>query len=365
MFQMAEKGKKKSKSKTTQHFVDGGGECDTKKPAMKTARDVISRLLWDDSLPQEKFTVGYIDRFDGIVEKPFTALDWNDPAVVDNYSLALPKHRIQYFKYKNRKVWDKTTRKDIVFGSTDKYSLDIYEFMAMVDQEELDFWEEGFIIPKKDDVPSEDCDINDEEEYDTSERANFFIAARIRNEDTVNNLKRVADYMISREELLSECCNLPEKYHLTLCVLKLDSPSDIINAVECMKRVASQNLPLVTIKLEGLDNFRQRVLYARIEKNDDLFNFRKRLVDELVSSTIADKFSFVPHVTIAKLSRPVSRLRRNNYIDQYLYLKFEDDEFGTETITNLYLCEMGTAREDDGFYKCAGEVSLNQIVDVR
>ena len=359
---MAEKGKKKSKSKTTQHSADGEEEYGSKKPSMKTASDVISRLLWDDSLPQEKFTVGYIDRFDGIVEKPFTSLDWNDPAVVDNFSLALPKHRIQYFKYKNRKVWDKTTRKDFVFGSTG-CSVDIHSFMAMVDQEETDFWEEGFVVPKKDGIISEDCEIDDEEEYDTSDRANFFIAARIRNEDTVNNLKRVADYMISREEVLSECCNIPEKYHLTLCVLKLDSPSDIVDAVSSMKRVASKNLPLVTMKLEGLDNFRQRVLFARIEKNDNLSNLRKCLVDELVSGTIADKYSFVPHVTIAKLSRPVSRLRRNNFIDQYLYLKFEDDEFGTETITDLYLCEMGSAREEDGFYKCAGEVSLNQLID--
>lgn len=358
---MAHKEKKKSKSKTSANFTHEEVNYDTKKPSMKTATDVISRLLWDDSLPQEKFIVGYIDRFDGIVEKPFTALDWNDPAVVDNHSLALPKHRIQYFKYKNRKVWDKTTRKDFIFGSTGQ-SLGIHEFMAAVDQEQLDFWEEGFVIPKNVTCSENSDDVNNEdnEEYDMSNRANFFIAARIKNAETIKNLKEVSDYMKERDELLSECCILPELYHLTLCVLKLDSPSDVVDALSAIKRVASQYLPLVTLNLDGLDNFRQRVLYARVKQNDDIFNLRKHLVDELVENTITDKFSFVPHVTITKLSRPICRLRNSNYIDQYLYLKFEDDEFGSDTITDLYLCEMGSARAEDGFYKCAGEVSLNQ-----
>lgn len=360
---MAEKKKSKSKSKAGKSFKDDE-ICESKKPSMKTATDVISRLLWDDSLPEEKFQVGYIDRFDGIVEKPFTSLDWSDPAVVDNHTLALPKHRIQYFKYRNRKVWDKATRKDFIFGSTG-YSLGIHEFMAIVDQEKLDFWEEGLVLSCKDDVASENSDAadNEEEEYDLSERANFFIAARIHNAETVQKLKEVSDYMKSKDELLSECCVLPEMFHLTLCILKLDSPGDVVDAVSAIKKVASKNLPLVTLTLDGLDNFRQRVLYARVQKNEDLFILRKHLIDELVSSTVTDKFSFVPHVTIAKLSRPVSRLRHSNYIDQYLYLKFEDDEFGSDTITELYLCEMGSERRDDGFYKCAAEVSLKQTID--
>ena len=40
--------------------------------SMKTAFDVIKRIQWDEMLPAECFTIGYLDRFTGIVEDPFT-----------------------------------------------------------------------------------------------------------------------------------------------------------------------------------------------------------------------------------------------------------------------------------------------------
>ena len=91
----------------------------SKLPSMKTAADVISRLQWDKKLPIDKFTVGYVDRFKGVLEQPFTAFCWEDLASVDDYEvLAIPQHRIQYFKYSGSKVWEKATRLDVIFGST-------------------------------------------------------------------------------------------------------------------------------------------------------------------------------------------------------------------------------------------------------
>uniref|UniRef100_A0A8C6VJA0 Leukocyte receptor cluster member 9 n=1 Tax=Naja naja TaxID=35670 RepID=A0A8C6VJA0_NAJNA len=89
-----------------------------KKPAMKTAEDVISRLLWDTQVPAERFSIGYLDRFLGILEESFTSFSWEDLASVGPGVLAIPKHRIQYFKYRDRVVWDKASRTDDVFGST-------------------------------------------------------------------------------------------------------------------------------------------------------------------------------------------------------------------------------------------------------
>lgn len=43
-----------------------------KRPPMKTAIDVIRRIQWDSDLPAEYFTIGYVDRFDGLVEEPFS-----------------------------------------------------------------------------------------------------------------------------------------------------------------------------------------------------------------------------------------------------------------------------------------------------
>ena len=89
-----------------------------KKPPMKTATDVINRIQWDEKLKPEHFTVGYLDRFLGIVENLFTSFDWEDVTSVDPAILAIPKHRIQYFKYNDEVVWDKSKRLDCVFGST-------------------------------------------------------------------------------------------------------------------------------------------------------------------------------------------------------------------------------------------------------
>ena len=104
--------KKKSRS------VNDVEEGTIKKKSMRTAIDVIQRIQWDDALPTEDFSVGYLDRFIGIQEKKFTDFSWEDIASVDYNVLAIPKHRIQYFKYKDVKVWDKQERMDKVFGST-------------------------------------------------------------------------------------------------------------------------------------------------------------------------------------------------------------------------------------------------------
>ena len=88
---------------------------------MKTASEVVKRVEWDEQLPRGNFLVGYVDRFLGVVEKPFSSFDWNaDLCDVEHNSnpSAIPEHRIQYFKYKDEKVWDKNERLDLIFGST-------------------------------------------------------------------------------------------------------------------------------------------------------------------------------------------------------------------------------------------------------
>ena len=112
---------------------DAKTERSEKKPPMKTADDVIKRLQWDPMLPQEYFVIGYIDRFLGVVEENFTTFSWENLASVDYDVLVIPQHRIQYFKYKTEKVWDKTQRLDIVFSSTGS-KVGIMQFMEEVDR---------------------------------------------------------------------------------------------------------------------------------------------------------------------------------------------------------------------------------------
>ena len=48
--------------------------------------------------------------------------------------LAIPQHRIEYFKYKGTKVWDKKSRLDLVFGSSgDNHGKTIIDVMYEID----------------------------------------------------------------------------------------------------------------------------------------------------------------------------------------------------------------------------------------
>lgn len=63
--------------------------------------------------------MGYLDRFIGTVESDFNRFDWDsDLAAVGPQTLAIPEHRIKYFKYCDEIVWEKAKRYDAVYGSS-------------------------------------------------------------------------------------------------------------------------------------------------------------------------------------------------------------------------------------------------------
>jgi uncharacterized protein (UPF0248 family) len=70
--------------------------------SQRTAEAVIDRIRWDEDLDPASFTIGFEDRFLGVLEKRFGKFDWD----------AVAQHRIVYFKYKGMIVWDKRGDKD-------------------------------------------------------------------------------------------------------------------------------------------------------------------------------------------------------------------------------------------------------------
>ena len=60
---------------------------------MRTAEEVISRILWDPTLEEVDFVVGYVDHFLGVLERPFSEFNWDaDPCDCDyTTELALPQ----------------------------------------------------------------------------------------------------------------------------------------------------------------------------------------------------------------------------------------------------------------------------------
>lgn len=105
-----------------QKLSHGDEHEEMKKSSMKTAEDVIARLESDTRLDKRYFRVGYIDPLLGLQEKPYNDFDFKQDAstITDRQTntLNVPKHRIQYFKYVNEIIWDKSSRTDLIFGST-------------------------------------------------------------------------------------------------------------------------------------------------------------------------------------------------------------------------------------------------------
>ncbi|KAL0484853.1 Leng9 [Acrasis kona] len=65
-----------------------------------TQKSIIDRIKWDDDLDVKDFTIGYLDRFSGIIESDMVVHDFSE----------IPLHRIHYFKYKGTLVWDRKTK---------------------------------------------------------------------------------------------------------------------------------------------------------------------------------------------------------------------------------------------------------------
>ncbi|XP_022348135.1 leukocyte receptor cluster member 9 [Enhydra lutris kenyoni] len=97
---------------------EAGNETGAKKPPLRTAAAVIQRIRWDPRLDPADFAVGYADRFLGVREEPFAAFCWDEPlAALGPGVLAVPEHRVRYFRFRGRVVWDRASRTDLVFGS--------------------------------------------------------------------------------------------------------------------------------------------------------------------------------------------------------------------------------------------------------
>lgn len=92
-------------------------ETPKKKEKLLPAGEVVRRIKWDYQLDENDFSILHYDRQeDRIIESAFSAqnsrIAGSETQLVD----ALPEHRIKGIKYKERIVWDREERLDLVFG---------------------------------------------------------------------------------------------------------------------------------------------------------------------------------------------------------------------------------------------------------
>ena len=373
-----------------------------KKPPMKTAADVIKRLQWDPDVNKEDFIVGYMDRLVGLQEREFTAFTWEDLASVDQFALAIPQHRIQYFKYKTAKVWDKNMRQDDVFGSTgsritilgaiakyeasvnqqkgdDDITLTVDELATdegavcdemLGDLEEKSEQEDPETLSKTD--TNLNCDSNDAKEMDTKtstrlpkkrgKDSNFFLALQIKDEELIKNLVDVQRQVLEMYPVYKDYMINRNGFHITLRLLNLANDDDIRTSAAVIKAVRDQVIDYMhkiePLNFQGLDHFGPKVVYVKVKSTtafrDLIESLSARLLDAGVNVLTQH---LVPHVTLFKVPKSASRKMSR---EPPILLRFNDTYLGSQRLDNIHLCQMGTLTETSDFYTTAASIVIQE-----
>ena len=337
-------------SLSSTNFTESGG----KKASMKTATNVIHRIVWDSQLPSEHFVVGYLDRFVGIVEKPFKAFSWEDLSTVSHKVLAIPKHRIQYFKYKGVIVWDKDNQVDNVFGSrgTGKTILDV---MREVDGEAM-----AEVGNEKEADNECELDPEDVEEIerlskmgvlkqkaDKSRPTHYIYIPVFQSKEIVSKAKEVQDHMVAIDPRFNDGRLPLDNLHVSVGYVRLEKQEECQRATEVLKKLQpyfAAILPSsVVLHSEGVETFRGQLIYAKVRACPALERFAVLLLKSLQSaglSTPGNHTPFVPHVTLLRLRRPMMKAMNLQTIEGWMYQPFRSATFGEQAIQELRIAEM-------------------------
>ena len=350
------------------------GEEEGKKQPMRQATDVISRILWDPDLPSEEFTVGYLDRFVGIIEKPFSAFSWEDIASVGASVLAVPKHRIQYFKYRNEIVWDKRCQLDNFFGSRGGKVIQevLREYKA---DGSVATTEATNVAPAAGEEEDENETIALESEDTTAptafadkNRPTHFVCIHVTSEEVKSNVQKIQNHITSHTPQLIDGCLPVSALHVTLCMVRLETDQQIETAQQVMENARRQFIHIlprcVQATFSGVDHFRQRLVYVRVVPNPAMERFVFFLLDQFQQAgvkTPGNRDQFTPHMTIVKLSRPLQRELHTTLISPASYLPFQNMSVGRQHIDTLHLCSMTEQKQSDGFYLRVGRGITNSL----
>ena len=339
---------------------DTGG--DGKKSAMRQATDVISRILWDPDLPSKEFTVGYLDRFVGIIEKPFSAFSWEDIASVGINVLAIPKHRIQYFKYRDEIVWDKRCQLDNFFGSRGGK---VIQDIVCKDTTTTPLPHEEGNDSEEDTEERMVIDIEEDQDILTNaspaildkSRPNHFVCIHITNEEVRSNVQKVQSHITDHTPQLVEGCLPLTALHVTLCMVRLDSEQHTETARQVIENAKSQFVhilpPCLQLMFSGVDNFRGRLIYVKVVPNPALEKFVSYLLEQFQQAGIrtpGNHDQYTPHMTIVKLSRPLQHQLHTTVISPASYVPFQQMAIGKQHVDALHLCSMTEPKQSDGFY---------------
>ena len=113
------------------------GASEDSKTKLVPAGQILQRIEFDYMLSSSDFSLLHYDRLDDkVIESPFDAPNESIAGGETSFAKALPEHRIVGIKYKERVVWDRSNRIDLVTSSKRKNeeSGGIYEIIETYDE---------------------------------------------------------------------------------------------------------------------------------------------------------------------------------------------------------------------------------------
>ncbi|GBN71770.1 A-kinase anchor protein 7 isoforms delta and gamma [Araneus ventricosus] len=189
---------------------------------------------------------------------------------------------------------------------------------------------------------------------------NYFVAVQISNPRIHENVKRVQRHIVRQARSLHEYMNATPTLHITLMVINVsdrDTHERALKALhnvydECNEVMCREPLQL---EFSGLGNFRDRVLYAKIRRDQQY----RRLCSlaECVERHFAkvnifstDPRPFDPHLTIAKINFNTREQKGLEKIDRNWYASLINKHIGFQTIAGIQLLCMTSPVDDAGYY---------------
>jgi 2'-5' RNA ligase/uncharacterized protein (UPF0248 family) len=325
-----------------------------KKCSMKTAEDVINRIFWDKEINRDFITVGYLDRFLGIKEVLFNLFDWGDIVEADINALAIPRHRIHYFKYKNELLWDKKSRLDNVFGSTGS-KITIHDIIKKL--ENTNFNTSQALESSQEEKPNKIGRFKNEQSNGTK-NPNYFISIPIKSAVLKESLFSLTCDLIDLNKNVEKHLIPDQSYHITLCTLRADSNEEletIKNVMDVLftdEKFLANHFPL-TLQFEGIGEFYNKVLFAKCncDEIEKLENVKRTLLKKLESAFVnaaGNYYEFVPHLTIFKINkngRETNADSVESFVSEYIWNEYECKHFGKQNINEIALCKMGNIFE--------------------
>lgn len=92
-------------------------EATIRQPKLIPASEVLRRIQWDPSLDATQYSIRYYDRVeDDLIDTSLLAPNLSIAGTAETMANAIPEHRIMAILYRERIVWDRNERMDLMFS---------------------------------------------------------------------------------------------------------------------------------------------------------------------------------------------------------------------------------------------------------